>query len=107
MAATTLNSSIQHDFDLPVKETLTLQELQELLSGYINELIQNDFNRLVFLLYKIDVSEIKLKHILKDSSVENAGKIIANLIIERQQQKIISRKNSAKEENPFGEEEKW
>lgn len=107
MAATTLNGSIQHDFDLPVKETLTLQELQELLSGYINELIQNDFNRMVFLLYRIDVSEIKLKRILKDSSVENAGKIIANLIIERQQQKIISKKNSTKEENPFDEEEKW
>jgi len=107
MAATTLNGIIQHDFDLPVKETLSLQELQKLLSGYINELIQNNFNRLVFLLYKIDIDEIKLRQILKDSSVKNAGKIIAELIIERQQQKIISRKNSGKEENPFDEEEKW
>ena len=93
MANTALNKIIQQDFDLPVKEEATVQDVQNMLSEYINELIQKDFSRLIFLLYKIDVSEIKLKQILKEQPQEDAGKIIAHLIIERQQQKIASRES--------------
>lgn len=50
---------------------------------YINECIQHDFNKLVHLLYRIDVSEEKLKYILQLNPNEDAAKLIAAVIIER------------------------
>ena len=48
---------------------LTIQALEKLapedLANAINELIKNDFSKLVQLLYRIDVSEAKLKYILQ------------------------------------------
>ena len=90
--------------DLPLNATH--QELVAKLSVYINELIQNNFQQLVFILYKIDVSETKLKLLLQESPNENAGKLIAELIIERQQQKLSSRKNFRPNED-IPDEEKW
>ncbi len=90
--------------DLPLKTSY--QELVEKLSMHINELIQNNFQQLVFILYKIDVSETKLKQLLLANPNENAGSLIAELIIERQQQKLSSRKNFRSNEH-IPDEEKW
>lgn len=97
---------ISKDFAVDLPLSATHQELVEKLSVYINELIQNNFQQLVFILYKIDVSETKLKHLLQESPNENAGKLIAELIIERQQQKLSSRKNFRPNED-IPDEEKW
>ena len=65
----------------------TLSELEQLgpsdLIAYINECIKHDFNKLVQLLYRIDVSEEKLKYILQLNPNEDAEKLIAAVIIER------------------------
>jgi hypothetical protein len=53
------------------------------LIAYINDCIQHDFNKLVQLLYRIDVSEVKLKSILQLNPNEDAAKLIAAVIIER------------------------
>lgn len=65
--------------------------LEEQLAAQINYLIEKDFNRLLNLLYRIDVSEDKIKKALLDNT-DPAGELIAQLIIERQLQKITSRK---------------
>ena len=70
-----------------VSETFRLQ-----LSSFINDLISKDFNALVQLLYRIDVNEKKLKTTLKQHKDEDASILIADLIIERQLQKIATRK---------------
>jgi hypothetical protein len=66
---------------------INLQSLEKLdtpnLENAINELIKNDFSRLVQILYRIDVSEAKLKNILSENPNEDAGKLIAQVIIER------------------------
>ena len=80
----------QADTDLP--EDLSKNELQEKLTSFINELIVNDFQRLITILYRVDVDEKKLKRILKENIETDAGEIIANLIIEREIQKIETRK---------------
>ena len=77
------------------------------LSAYINDLILNNFNELVYLLYRVDVSEKKLKTLLKENDKEDAGKMIATLIIERQVQKIKSRLEHGRDKNNIDEEEKW
>jgi hypothetical protein len=73
------------------ENVLTLKEFTEKLENYINELILSDFDKLLQLLYRVDVSEAKLRRILKENPGENAAKIIAELIIERQIQKKKSR----------------
>ena len=66
---------------------INLQSLEKLdklnLELAINELIKNDFSRLVQILYHIDVSEAKLKNILNDNPTEDAGKLIAQVILDR------------------------
>lgn len=83
-----------------------MELLKEKLSRHINHLIQDDFEKLVSLLYRVDVSETKLKNLLHKHRDENAGSIIANMIIERQLQKIESRKK-AKDSRDISDEEKW
>jgi hypothetical protein len=65
----------------------TLSELEQLgpsdLIIYINDCIQHDFYKLVQLLYRIDVSEEKLKYILQLNPNEDAAKLIAAVIVER------------------------
>ncbi|TRZ82796.1 MAG: hypothetical protein D4R91_02565 [Sediminibacterium sp.] len=63
---------------------LTLEKLSTLdLETMINDLIKEDFSKLVQMLYRIDVSEAKLKNILQANPNENAGKLIAQVVIER------------------------
>lgn len=80
--------------------------LQNKLSDYINQLIASDFSLLISLLYRIDVSEPKLRKLLKDSATADAGKIIASLMIERQLAKIHSRKTIVPD-NKLSDEERW
>ena len=72
----------------------------------INDLIQNDFQRLVSILYTIDVSEKKLKQLLKENTSTDAAVIITELMIERQLQKIRSRQEYKKDEN-ISDVEEW
>jgi hypothetical protein len=63
---------------------LALEKLSTLeLETMINDLIKEDFSKLVQLLYRIDVSEVKLKNVLKEHPNEDAGKLIALIVIER------------------------
>lgn len=91
--------------DLP--EKLSYEELQIRLSEYFNHLIKNDFEKLIACLYRVDVSEQKLKLLLQQFPHEDAGRIIAGLIIEREQQKIKTRKQFSKSKNDDESEEKW
>jgi hypothetical protein len=69
-------------------------DMVEELSIKINELINTDFEKLVQLLYRVDVDETKLKKILQENADTDAGKLIALLLIERQQEKLQSKKDS-------------
>ena len=95
--------------ELPVEITgqKSYAEIHTQLSAYINALIKNNFDKLITYLYRIDVNEQKLKSLLQQNPDEDAGNIIATLIIERQQQKIKSREQFSQSNNEFDEEEKW
>jgi paraquat-inducible protein B len=74
------------------------------LSNYINHLLNTDFEKVVSLLYRIDVDENKIKNLLENTT--NSSFTIAQAIIERQLQKIKSRQKYRRDNN-FSEEEKW
>lgn len=80
---------------------------EELLSAKINHLIVNDFNRLIQILYRADISEKKLKQLLEENKTEDAGKLIGALFIERQLQKIKSRRENRQDLNDITDEERW
>lgn len=64
----------------------------ELLSQFIDQLIQTDFNRLLRILYRVDISEEKLKLKLAESKDQQySSRIIAQMLIDRELEKIISR----------------
>jgi hypothetical protein len=86
-------------------DTLSYKEIHTRLAARVNELIKNDFERLVSLLYRIDVSEQKLKSLLRQSPDEDAGNIIAALVLERQQQKLKTRKQFGQRDKDVNEEE--
>lgn len=77
------------------------------LATRINDLILHHFEKLLFLLYRIDIEEDKVKKMLSDRKNENAGWIIAELILQRQKEKLAWREKF-KNYKPEGlEEEMW
>lgn len=97
------------DFFFKLNEQVDLvrkNELRQQLVDYINELLLHDFNKLVQLLYRIDVSEKKLKTVLSENQQTDAAVIITDLIIKRQEEKIKA-KQSFKSDNNIAEEDKW
>jgi hypothetical protein len=99
---------LKKELPIPFAEKVSLHEIKEKLAEHINELINNHFDELVGLLYRIDVNENKLRQVLKDHAEKDAAAIIAELIIERQLQKIKSRQQFRKQdEEGTGNEERW
>ena len=80
---------------------------KQILIEKINDLINNDFQKLVSILYRMDVSEIKLKQLLNENAGTNAAIIIVELMIERQAEKIRSRQQFNKSDENINDDEKW
>ena len=98
---------INKDFAVEIAEKRLYSEIHTELAAYINNLIKTNFDKLIACLYRIDVNEEKLKSLLQQNPGEDAGNIIATLIIERQEQKIKYRKQFSKKDTDFDGEEKW
>jgi len=81
------------------------QEFRSNLIAKINELIDNNFNLLVQLLYRIDVDETTLKKVLSENASEDTAPLIAGLMIDRQLQKIKFRGEMKR--NGGSEEDGW
>jgi len=107
MQSANQNTTLKLDTLFATKEEILLQDSFFLddLAAEINQLILTNFERLVQLLYRIDVSETKLKTLLKENPDKDAGKLIALLMAERQLQKI--KLKSTILENDGCEEERW
>lgn len=80
---------------------------KQILIEKIDQLINNDFQKLVLILYRMDVSETKLKQLLNENAGTNASLIITDLMIERQEQKILSRQQFRKKDENISDDEKW
>lgn len=72
----------------------------------INRLITADFAKLVRILYRLDIDEKNLKEMLQKYVYEDAGYIIAQLIIKRELQKAEQRQKSAPDSS-ISPEDKW
>ena len=90
-------------------EGLTIQQLEGWLAERLNEWIRWDFNALVSFLYRMDISETGLRQLLKDRPGEDAGLLIAKMVLERQWQKIETRRrhHPPGRDDQTPEEERW
>ena len=80
--------------------------MKEQLTIYINHLLLHDFNKLVQILYRADVDEKKLKELLQQGKDTDAAIIIADLLIQRQEEKVKT-KEAFKSNDSIPDEDKW
>lgn len=83
---TSLLKIINKDFDLP--ENLKEDQLLEVMVNAFAYLIDEDFQKLVQILYKADVDQDKLKILLENTTNASSAEVIAQAYIARQKAKI-------------------
>lgn len=93
--------------NMPMPSLRTAEELLAWLTEYCNGLLQADFPGLVQLLYRVDVSEARLKYMLSNGGGQDAGRIMALLLLERVEQIVDSRKRYRMPDRDIPDEEKW
>ena len=69
-----------------------IEELKKYLSSRIKFLLEEKFDLLVNLLYRIDINDKKLEEVFTKERKDNIPDSIAELVIERELQKIYYRK---------------
>ncbi|HSC53992.1 MAG TPA: hypothetical protein VLC98_10240 [Phnomibacter sp.] len=77
------------------------------LKHLVQEMINYNFDGLLQMLYHVDVSEEKLRTTLAAFPANDAADLISDLLMERQLQKIKSRREFAQRDENIPEDEKW
>lgn len=101
-----LNDLIGKDLQLDENEALVnaaespdLNTLHKNLSLLVAYLMENDMHRLLNAMYRLDVSEIRFHEAMQSESKQEAAIRIADLIIEREMQKVKTRMHYKKHRN--------
>jgi hypothetical protein len=87
---TSLSNIINKDFDIDNLATEAL--MRERLIEAFAYLLDNDISKMMNILYRTDVDEVKLKALLISNSELPSAEVIADAYIARQKQKIETRK---------------
>lgn len=98
---------IKIDQLLAINSAEAFREKRGALVQLINDWILNDFDQLLQWLYRIDISENRIRHLLKTQPGTDAAEMIADLIIERQLEKIKSRELYNRRDSDISDEERW
>jgi hypothetical protein len=101
-----LIKDLNQSYGWELADSLTIQELKALLAEIVNGWIRSDFTRLVQFLYRIDISESRLRQLLEENTEEDTGQLLAGLILERLWQKIETRRQY-KPGATTSDEERW
>lgn len=75
----------------PESEGFGREALLEALKQRVLYLIQHDFNRLLTAMYILDVAEDRFKNAMATPGLDNAAGAVAEVILEREMQKVITR----------------
>ena len=73
---------------IPVNEIENLDKFKEYLTDRLTYLLENKYDALINILYRIDVNEEKLAKLFSETNRTFIPDALADLIIERQLQKI-------------------
>lgn len=83
---------IPKEFQPEQWETLDEDALFEMILTRVNELLETDVDLLLSYLYRLDVEEYKISNALSMNALLPANEGIARLILERQKQRMITKK---------------
>jgi (2Fe-2S) ferredoxin len=93
--------ALSRDFEFPEKKFINdlvnqkdshvLEEIQRILTEKIKDLIENNFERLQNILYRIDIEQQKVHEVFLQFGSEEFPSLLAKLIIERQLAKVRTR----------------
>jgi hypothetical protein len=86
-------------FELTKADFLDHDEMRKRLQSFIADLLANDFEQLCALMYRHDVSESAFNQALSFSTDEERTAAIAELVIQREMQKMETRAAYAKQKN--------
>jgi hypothetical protein len=73
----------------------------------IEYLLQHDFHKLISILYRMDVSEGKLRGLLQSNPDCNAAEVIAAMMLERAAQRQQTKKDYSTKRDENDTEERW
>lgn len=86
MSVMSLTKMVSKDFELP--EDLSETQLRAVLIKAFEYLVEDDFSKLVQILYRADVDQDKLKQLLESAENSSSGEVIADAYIARQKAKL-------------------
>ena len=98
-------SEISASLEIDLSSKASYDEIRFALSDRINYLITHDLNKLVAILYRIDINE-KLLRTKLETEEKDAGAVIAEMILERQIQKLQTKQEFRSDDSISGED-KW
>ena len=73
-------------------EQLGREELKKMLQVFIIDLLEHDFEKLCNMAYRHDIPEAKFNNALQETGLEAQASKIADLVIDRELQKVESRR---------------
>lgn len=73
----------------------------------IRYLLENDFHKLVSILYRMDVSEGKLRGLLQQNPEQDAAVLLAGLMVERAAQRQKTKEEFRQKKSENDTEESW
>src|SRR6476469_6663360 len=76
------------------------------LAASLNEAILHNLDGVIRLLYRVDVFEKKVRAALAQTT-EDAGTVLARLLLDREKEKAASRARYRKPDEDIPEEERW
>jgi len=77
---------------IPSTDLLSLEEYKKYLTEKLKVLLDEKFDTLVNILYRIDISEKKLSRLFSGNNRDSIPASLANMIIDRQLEKLRLRK---------------
>jgi len=85
-------SIISTNFELASGDVLSFEEIHRILTERIHELLEKNVEKLIFILYRIDVGQKKTDEIFNNPSKEEIASLLATAVIERQLEKVKTRR---------------
>lgn len=78
-------------FPVVEDETTAWEQLRKLVAEKVLYLMENDVEQFKYVLYRLDVNELKVKTVLAESPYGEAANGIAELILKREMEKAQTR----------------
>ena len=85
---------VQVAFDLDV-DIMPGDRLHDMLSARIREMLTDDFDQLLSILYRVDVSEERAREAMQQDDLDGVAHELANLVLARHVEKLMARRGSA------------